>query len=234
MLLDNGGAVWDTATGKIKLRGRPPPQAALANGGQLLVEAGIEGDRSVFICRDLQTGLERRRVPLPEAWHFRVAPCGNGRLVAVNMESHPSRLKQPSWLEILLRRFSWSPRPLRVQAQKVVFDPDSGSAWIRPPVLSDYESAPEHCALIDTGDGQSLVQTAGSLRAVSDDCRFAVTEDSNPLAWKLWELPVRKPAATVALAVLAWSLTVIGLIALFRRRGVKLAVCPQTAGLRDG
>jgi hypothetical protein len=130
LVLDQEGAVWDLATSKIRLRGRPPPQAAFADAGGLLVEAGIEADNAVFRCRDVQTGVERLRLPLPQAWHFRVAPWGaNGRSVAVNMQYRPGRPVHHCWVEKLLTRVSGSPRSSPVQSQQIVFDEDYSRAW---------------------------------------------------------------------------------------------------------
>jgi hypothetical protein len=227
--------MWDLATAKIRLRGRTPPQAALADGGRLLVDAGIEADNAVFRCRDVQTGALRLSVPLPDAWHFRVAPCGsNGRLVGVNMETRPSRLKQPGWAEKLLSRLSLSPRPSTVQSQEIVFDEDYGRALAGAFIPSGYQStAKSHCMLLDTANGRSLLQTSGALRAVSDDGRYAITENANQLAWKLWELPSHRSVATILLAVLVWLLMVVGLTVTFRRRRVKLAIRPQIVGPKN-
>jgi hypothetical protein len=221
LLLDHEGEIWDLATGKVRLRGRPPPQAAFADGGRLLVEAGIEGDNALLTCRDVQTGALRLRLPLPEAWHFRVGPCGtNDRLVAVNLESHPGRVVQTYWFEKLLTRLSRLPKQSIVRSQQIVFDEDYSLARVSAFALSGYQSriGLNHCMLVDTANGRSMLETAGYLRAVSDDCRYAVTEDNDQLAWKLWELPPRKPAGTMLLAALAWSLAVIGLVAMFARR----------------
>jgi hypothetical protein len=150
------------------------------------------------------------------------------------METRPSRLKQPGWAEKLLSRLSLSPRPSTVQSQQIVFDEDYGRAWAGAFIPSGYQStAKSYCMLLDTANGRSLLQTSGSLRAVSDDGRYAVTEDSNQLAWKLWQLPARRSAATMLLAILAWSLAVIGLIAMFPRRRVKHGVRSPPIGPRN-
>jgi hypothetical protein len=214
----------------MRLRGRPLPQAALVDGGQLLAEAGIEVDKPVFTCRDVQTGAERVRLPLPEAWHFRVSSCGtNGRLVAVNMDSRPRRAGRRAWLTNLLARLSLSQTRSTVQTQEVVvFDEDDGRASAGAIVPSGYESAADsnRRKLFDAASCQTFLQTAGCLRAVSDDCRYAVTEDSNQASWKL-ALPVRRPIVTILLAILACSLAVIGLIAICPRRRVKVNSSPN-------
>jgi hypothetical protein len=210
LLVDSYGSVFDTQNGKqlyvvpLSERNHRPWRVAGLMGRGALFTGGWLAYRPyadpTLVLADGVTGNIACKKPLLD-------------IPSVGIQ-HGVSDNRLIWLD---DTFAWNPVP------RNLWNPARHNRWLDTvarwiPWLSNrLDAEPDnHWLLVDPTTGRRVFQTTDTLHAVSDDCRYLVT-DGDISHWRLYQLPVRRPLLASILACLVWSVALENVRLLQRR-----------------